>query len=91
MATLAAKLLALYELHKRGLLTDDEFARAKAREIAAARQVAVRRSGPPAPGQPAPRPAPFMPPKTLNPVVPAVVISLGAAGAAGAGGGGLGG
>ena len=90
MATLAAKLLALFELHKRGLLTDDEFARAKAREIAAAGQVAVRRSGQPAPGQPAPRPTPGMPPKTLNPVVPAIVLSLGAANAAG-GGGGLGG
>ena len=44
MATLAAKLLALYELHKRGLLTDDEFARAKAREIATADQVPVRLS-----------------------------------------------
>ena len=90
MATLAAKLLALYELHKRGLLTDDEFARAKAHEIATADQVPVRRSGQPAPGQPAPRPAPGMPPKTLNPVVPAIVLSLGAANAAG-GGGGLGG
>ena len=86
MATLAAKLLALYELHKRGLLTDDEFARAKAREIAAARQVAVRPAGRPVPRTP----APGMPPKTLSPVVPAIVLSLGAANAAG-GGGGLGG
>ena len=86
MSTLAAKLLALHTLHQRGLLTDEEFAFAKRREIANATQVPVRRDPPPATRPPAATAPPGMPPKTLNPVVPAVVISLGAAGV----GGGLG-
>jgi hypothetical protein len=88
MSGLAARLLALHELHLRGLLTDEQFARAKARVIGEDPAPAP----PPAPPPPAPPPpAPAPPPKaagTLNPVVPGVGLALGAASIAN---GGLGG
>ena len=78
MAGLAARLLALHELHTQGILTDDEFARAKQRLIAEHQEPPPP---PPPPGQAAAPPA-------LNPVVPAVGLALGAAAVAN---GGLGG
>lgn len=84
MAGLASRLLALKELHAVGILSDDEFGRAKARLIAdyeeASPAPAAAAAAPPPPPPPAPAP-----PKTLNPVVPGVGLALGAA-AVGAGG-----
>lgn len=75
-STLAAKLLALHELHARGLLTDDEFARAKAAEIARSSAAPVRAAGqqaaPPPPGASVPPPV-----KTLNPTIPGIGLALG--------------
>ena len=87
MAGLASRLLALKELHVVGILSDDEFGRAKARLIADCEEAA------PAPAADAPVPPPPRPPAppqapTLNPVVPGVGLALGAAAIAN---GGLGG
>lgn len=76
MPTLTEKLIALNELHERGLLTDDEFRRAKARVIAEE----PSRPAPSAARPPATTPPPAPPQQqTLNPVVPGVGLSLGAA------------
>jgi hypothetical protein len=85
MASLAARLLALHELHARGLLTDEEFALAKARVIAEGGPPAAPAGQQPPPSPPPPPPAP---PQKLNPVVPGVGLALGAAAIAN---GGLGG
>jgi hypothetical protein len=86
MAGLASRLLALKELHAVGILSDDEFARAKARLIADYEQASPAPAAAAAP----PPPPPPAPPKTptLNPVVPGVGLALGAAAIAN---GGLGG
>jgi hypothetical protein len=85
MESLADRLIALHDLHVRGLLTDLEFALLKAREI----ERFPAPSRPPAAGAPASA-APAgtqdgKPRRTLNPVVPAVGLGL-AAGAIAAGG-----
>ena len=81
MSSLAARLLALHQLHVRGLLTDEEFARAKAREIERTAPASTRPSvhGPAAAAGTAPTPPPAATTRTLNPVVPGVGLALGAA------------
>lgn len=82
MPTLAERLLALSELHTRGLLTDDEFRRAKARVIAEE----PSRSAQPAATAPTPAsPAAAPRGRTLSPVVPGVGLALGAGAIAGGG------
>lgn len=83
MPTLSSRLRALHELHVRGLLTDEEFTRAKALVIAA-EPAGCGSSGPGA--RPTAPPTPSGP-RVVHPVVPGVGLALGAAGA---GGGGLG-
>lgn len=75
MRSLADRLIALNDLRVRGYLTEVEFALAKARILAEEPAPAPDPgSGPVAP------PPPPSPPTTLNPVVPAVGLGLGAAG-----------
>jgi hypothetical protein len=84
MASLATRLEGLGQLHGQGLLSAEEFARAKARVIAEhgrddaqpAPAAAATPAGP-APGAAPPAPKP------LNPVVPGVGLALGAAAAGG--------
>ena len=73
MRSLADRLIALNDLRVRGYLTEVEFALAKARILAAEEPAHDPGSGP------VPPPPPVAP-KTLNPVVPAVGLGLGAAG-----------
>lgn len=86
MAGLASRLLALRELHTVGILTDDEFVKAKARLIADYEEAPEPTAAQPATAPPPPAPRPTTP--TLNPVVPGVGLALGAAAIAN---GGLGG
>jgi hypothetical protein len=74
MPSLADRLAALAALHAKGMLSDAEFARAKARVIAQW-DPASGESGAGAP----PPPPEGAPPKTLNPVVPGVGLALGSA------------
>ena len=78
--SLSERLQGLYDLYRRGLLTDAEFTLAKAREIEAAGPASPPGAATPAPVPPvAAQPAPPAPPPTLNPVVPGVGLALGAA------------
>ncbi|HEX6888532.1 MAG TPA: hypothetical protein VF143_10550 [Candidatus Nanopelagicales bacterium] len=84
MASLASRLEGLGLLHGRGLLSAEEFARAKARVIAEhGRDDAPSASATaPTPGGPPPAAAQPAPPP-LNPVVPGVGLALGAAASGG--------
>ena len=75
MRSLADRLIALNDLRVRGYLTEVEFALAKARILAAEEPATATDPG----SGPVPPPPP-PPPTTLNPVVPAVGLGLGAAG-----------
>ena len=83
MPTLSSRLTALHELHVQGLLTDEQFTRAKSLVLAGEDPPAPSSAATPAP----PFPNPPIPPNRprLNPVVPGVGLALGAA-AIGAGG-----
>lgn len=84
MAGLADRLLALHELHVKGLLSAEEFRRVKARVIAEHQDTAAAARTVPAP-QAQPEPPT---PARLHPVVPGVGLALGAAAGAAGGYGG---
>ena len=75
MTTLTSQLQALHDLHLAGMLTDEQFTRAKALLLAKHPTDAETRPGP------APGPPPS--PPVVRPVVPGVGLALGAAAVSG--------